>query len=88
MAKTRRIQRQKTATREVTVKLDGWPKKINKLTVTDEYWYVELGFKLPEGNMMVHTVFETDDYEKALTKYLAFEQIVVAPEKEKSRADT
>lgn len=75
MTKTRRIQRSKTATREVTVALRGWPQEIRQISVVDAYWYVELAFKVGQ-TIMTHTVFETQDYDKAKAKYDAFVRIV------------
>lgn len=63
-----------TANREVTVRLYGWPKKVGMLSVTDEYWAVELQFRGGWATMS-HTVFETTDYQLAYAKYEAFKRI-------------
>lgn len=75
---TRKTQKtmKATATREVTVKLTGWPKEVRRLSIVDPYWAVELSFKLPNGTHLSHAVFETLGYDKALAKYNAFLVIV------------
>ena len=45
------------------------------LSVVEEYWAVELRFDCGDV-VRTHTVFESDDYEKALQKYEAFVKIV------------
>lgn len=72
----RRIRRSSSANRKVTVSLDGWPKEVRMLSVVDEYWSVELRFTKPNGSILTHVVFESDNYSKTFAKYEAFKQIV------------
>jgi hypothetical protein len=69
MAKVRRIERRKTATREISIHLGGWPGERRLLSVVDEYWYVELEVKLPTGNTMTKKLFDSSNYIEALDKY-------------------
>lgn len=65
----------KSATREVTVKLHGWPAEIRTLSVIEACWMVDLEFKSTD-RCISHTVFQGDDYVKALARYNAFKVIV------------
>lgn len=64
----RKIERNRSAERSITVQLFGWPQEVRRLSVVTEYWSVRL--LINKGNVdRVCTVYETDDYEKAFHKW-------------------
>lgn len=76
MTKVRQVERKKSATREVTVRLHGYPAYERTLSGHhDGYWCVDLVFACGPCNRAA-TVFESTDYSLALIKYRAYRQIV------------